>query len=138
MRNVRPGETDRPTACIHARAISPAILRGGVEVDVVHPCSFLLLEFFAVFFVAAEAVDLLEVLTITLLMVLLLSLLSALLVVVVKFASSSLVSSRLLSGDSKREGWGVRIISNNKVIKIRFLIPLSFLRAPLTSSCSRA
>jgi hypothetical protein len=26
VRNVRPGETDRPTACIHARAISPAIL----------------------------------------------------------------------------------------------------------------
>ena len=26
VRNVRPGETDRPTACIHARAISPATL----------------------------------------------------------------------------------------------------------------
>ncbi len=105
------------------------------------PVVSLLLDCFAVFFAAVEAVDLLEVLAVVFLMVSLLSLLSLLVAIVVEFALLPLVSSWLLSGDSKRKGWGVRIISNNKVVKIRFLIPCSFLWVPLTvssSSCSWA
>jgi hypothetical protein len=73
---------------------------GGVKVDGLHPCSFFVVWFFVDFFAAAEAVDLKD-LAIVSLMVSLLSLLSTLVIVVVEFASSSLlllVLSWLLSG----------------------------------------
>jgi hypothetical protein len=77
-----------------------------------------LLDFFAVFFAATEAIDFLEVFVIVLSTESLLSLLSLFVVVVINFVLPPLMLSwLLLSEDSQKEGVCVRIISNIEVKK---------------------